>query len=387
MEEQSKKKILIFSLAYYPKLIGGAEIAIKEITDRIHEYDFVMITIRGDHNYVFEKIGNVSVYRVGLQVNPEKFLGKIIFKITKYLYPFLAYKKAKKLHKSYKFITVWSIMANHAGFAALFFKKKFKNVRFLLTLQEGDPISYIKRKVFFVYPWFKQIFKHADYVQAISNYLLNFAKSMGYKGKGNVIGNGVNIKLFSKELEAHERIDVRSKYGFSENDIVLVTASRLVKKNGVSDIISALKILPEEYKLLIIGSGELEEKLKSQISNLELENRAVMIGYIPYETLPKFFKSSDIFIRPSLSEGLGNAFLEAMASGIPVIATAVGGIPDIVSDRKTGIFCEVKNPESISNAVKKLEDAGLRKTVIENAKIQSASFSWEIISQKIKEIL
>lgn len=117
-----------------------------------------------------------------------------------------------------------------------------------------------------------------------------------------------------------------------------MTASRLVKKNGVKDIVEALVFLPKQYKLVVAGQGKLEKSLKSKVTNLKLEDRVIFVGFISHELLPLYLKASDIFVRPSLSEGLGNSFLEAMAAGIPVVGTPVGGIPDFLTDRETGIF-------------------------------------------------
>jgi hypothetical protein len=135
-------KALIFSLAYYPE-VGGAEIAIKEITDRCPEIYFDIITLRfSTEHAAFERIGNVNVYRIDSSKN---------------MYPFKAYSFARELHKTKNYELIWAMMANWAGFAALFFKRKFPKVEFVLSLQEGDPLPYIEKKVRFIYPlWIQE---------------------------------------------------------------------------------------------------------------------------------------------------------------------------------------------------------------------------------------
>src|SRR3989344_9096540 len=104
---QSSKKILIFSIAYIP-FVGGAELAVKEITDRVNDLEFDMITLRFNKNWPkFEKIGNINVYRIS---SPKLF------------FPFAAFLKAIRLNMKRRYCLVWSIMANRAGYAALFFK-------------------------------------------------------------------------------------------------------------------------------------------------------------------------------------------------------------------------------------------------------------------------
>jgi len=76
---------------------------------------------------------------------------------------------------------------------------------------------------------------------------------------------------------------------------------------------------------------------------------------------------ADVFVRPSLSEGLGNVFLEAMAAGLPIIGTPVGGILDFLKDGETGLFCRIKNPKSIAEKIKEiLSDDRLREKLIQN---------------------
>src|SRR3989344_5764661 len=105
-------RVLIFSLAYFPYLVGGAEIAVHEITKRIPDYEWHLIAIRSRESSVKEIICNVTVYRVGFRVSPHSFL----FTVQKYCYPLLATWKGIWLHRTLQFSFVWSIMAAYAGF-------------------------------------------------------------------------------------------------------------------------------------------------------------------------------------------------------------------------------------------------------------------------------
>lgn len=356
------KKIIVFSFSYYP-LVGGAEVAVKEITDRIDDIQFDMITLRFGKDYSkFEKIGNVNVYRIGG--------GKIFF-------PLFACAKACVLHKKNKYDLIWSIMAAYAGFAVLFFKLVHPRAKFLLTLQEGDPIDYIKKKVRFVYPLFKMIFTKADLIQAISRYLANWAKDMGFRGPVEVIPNGVDIQKFK----------VKSEKLKIKEERILITTSRLVKKNGISDVIKAMQYLPENVKFWIIGDGPERKNYELLITDYKLQSRVKFFGFLPHEKIVKYLHQADIFIRPSISEGMGNSFIEAMAAGVPVIATPVGGIPDFLKDRETGLFCEVNNPQSIADKIKiYLENRELREKIIANAQgMVFEKYDWEIIARDMRE--
>ncbi len=378
------KRVLIFSTAYFP-FVGGAEVAVREITDRLgSEYEFDLITAKMKPGLASkERIGNATVYRLGLGISS----------LDKAILPIWGAFKALRLNRRQNYEYFWGIMVTFAslagyianGILGVFGKRKIM----ILTLQEGDSEEHLKqsRGGLINFSW-KFAIKRTDVLTAISNYLLYRGKSFGFSGESYLIPNGVDGKSFEFEVfSGEQRIEMREKLGLTEQDIVLVTTSRLVEKNGVGDVLEALTFLPENIKFLIIGSGSLEASLKLKTNNLQLGGRVIFLGLIPPKDIPKYLKISDIFIRPSLSEGMGNSFIEAMASGIPVIATSVGGIPDFLTDEVTGLFCEVRNPESIAEQVKKyLENPALRaQIVIQAENMVKEKYDWNTIVEMMKE--
>ncbi len=205
----TKRRILIFSLVYYPRFIGGAEVAIKEITDRIspEEIEFDMVTLRIDSSLPrLERVENVNVYRVGWaghQKSPSDPLPWYLH-LNKYVMMMTGYFKAASLYRKNRYDAIWSMMATYNSFAALFFKITHPKVPFILTLQEGDPIPYIKKRALPLYPLFKMIFKRADHIQTISKFLADWAEEMGAKCPVTVVPNAVDYELFSKRGMADE---------------------------------------------------------------------------------------------------------------------------------------------------------------------------------------
>ncbi|HLD27304.1 MAG TPA: glycosyltransferase, partial [Patescibacteria group bacterium] len=299
------KRILIFSTAYLPQ-VGGAEVAVKQITDRSSEFEFDLITARlktGLKSY--ERLGRINVYRLGLGA---AWLDKLILAA-------LGHRLALKLNQKNKYDLAWSIMASYGGFAALKFNRA-AGVKFLLTLQEGDFTKKTERKVALFKKDFRRIFARAAGLQAISNYLADWGRALGFKGEiSRVIPNGVDLPLFTKAYPAEEIAGLRQSFGFPEDSIILVTTSRLAAKNGLEDVIRSLAELPDKFVFYVVGGGRLENKLKNLTVRLNLSARVKFAGSQPYADLPKILKACDIFIRPSLTEGLGNSFLEAMAVG------------------------------------------------------------------------
>ncbi len=342
-----RPRILVFSLAYLP-FVGGAEVAVKEITKRLTGYEFEIIS-----------------------ADIRNFW-------SKYFYPILAYRRAAHQHQEKNYDLIWAIMANQAGMAAALFKRRFQTVPFLLTLQEGDDLNSLAYRARLLLPRLFRVFQRADHIQTISNYLARWARQMGAKCPITVVPNGVDLEKFSTQG--------RPASGWK----TIITTSRLVKKNGIDTLIEAMCFLSDNVQLKIIGAGPEEMSLKQLMSRLNLDNRVKFLGQVATGEILNYLVQADVFVRPSRSEGLGNSFLEAMAAGVPVVGTPVGGIPDFLTDGQTGWFCEVNNPKSVAEKVQFILDPANRdqvEQVISNAKkLVQEKYEWAGIAQKMKEI-
>ena len=379
--KQEKKHILVFSLAFKP-LIGGAEVALFEIARRLTKYHFDIVTLRFSHDHLqkedFEE--NITVWRVGWGGS----------KFDKYTYPFLGLYKALRLSKDRQFILCWSMMANLAGFAALFFKWLNPKIPFVLTLQEGDPKEHIKRRLGVMYLLWKFIFSSADAIQVISNYLGKLAIEEGALVEPKVVPNGVNVELFSQR-NIDEENNLRQKLNINDNDFVVITTSRLVVKNGIDTLIRSAPIIHQKIpnlKLLILGTGPEEKNLRGLAAQLGILTNTMFLGDIEQGKIPTYLHISSVFVRPSRSEGLGNSFLEAMAAGVPIVGTMAGGIPDFLEDGATGLACNVEDENSLAEKVIFLFDNKDKKEkMVENAKsLISKSYEWGPISKSMDGI-
>jgi len=395
------KRILIFSLSYYPH-VGGAEVAIKEITDRINpdEYAFDMITLRFDSALPKrEKIGNVMVHRIGPSVANARVSDRALpwtLTLAKFLFPFTSFFKALSLDHTYVYDIVWAMMANQAAFGALFFKYTHPRTPYFLELQDGRAFSdMITRRPILRFVWwlYERVYLKADSIKVISHFLEREVRGIGYQKEVVVIPNAVDVAKFSGDISPEELAELKARFGKRMGDIFLFTASRLVLSRGVEDTIRALQYLPKHVKLLIAGTGEDQTQLEHIAHEIGVSERVLFAGHIDHKDLPRYYKISDIFVRPSLIEGFGNAFVEAFAAGIPVVATPVGGIPDFLFDPEmnksvepTGIFCEVQKPESVARAVEKyVNDPMLTARIIKNAReLVGQKYDWNIIADSMK---
>ncbi|RJQ14845.1 glycosyltransferase family 1 protein [Candidatus Parcubacteria bacterium] len=371
-QKGEKKRILIVSTAYLP-LIGGAELAVREITDRLGDnYDFSLICARLDSKLPSkERIGSVAIERVGFGSSFDKII-----------LPFAVFLKAFREKRP---DVLWVIMAVQGAFGALFFKIVRPKTKMLLTLQEGDPEELILKKIGIFYPLWRQIFRRADYIQVISRYLKNFAIRHGAVTTIEVIPNGVDFQKI-------KNTSVFKKFKAKKNEALIISTSRLAYKNGMDTLIEAMGILVadghRDLRLAIAGSGPDESKLRDLAKRLKIESFVDFLGLIEPDDVASFLKAGDVFVRPSRAEGLGSSFLEAMAVGLPVIGTRVGGIPDFLEDQKTGLFCKVDDPKDLASKIKLLlSNKKLYENIALGGKnLVDSNYDWSNIAMRMKKI-
>jgi glycosyltransferase involved in cell wall biosynthesis len=381
------KKILIFSLAYYPSNVSGAETAIKDITDRIEPSDieFHLVTLLFDKSAPREElIGHTHVHRVGFG---GAYLSKVLF------VP-LAALKARSLDAKLRFDALW-VMMTYMLFPAMLAKMLGVRAPHILSLQDGDPYE----KVFdrwFIRPvaWILDYgFRTAAIVQVISSYLATWPPRRGYKGVIEIIYDGANPRDLKATIEPAEVERVKRELGKSPSDVYLVNTARLVHQKGSDITIRALKLLPENVKLLLVGGGPDEGMLKALAKELGLESRVIFTGNVDRSVVTLYRQAADIFVGPSRSEGQGHAFNSAMASRLPVVATQEGGLAEFVIGAgdprgpQTAWPVPKDSPEAIATAVKDiLAHPDKAKQVTETARtLMLEKYDWDKIAVQMRE--
>jgi len=165
-----------------------------------------------------------------------------------------------------------------------------------------------------------------------------------------------NLSLIHSAVDA-ERFNVprdRSlleEFGVADRFVAVVTG-RLRKEKGHTHLIDAMKRVAAEvpkFVLLVVGSGSLEGELKEQARAAGLQARVIFTGF--RTDIPQILAAADLFVMPSISEGLGTAILEAGAAGLPIVSTPVGGIPDIIRDGDTGLLASPGDSDALADAL------------------------------------
>jgi glycosyltransferase involved in cell wall biosynthesis len=208
------------------------------------------------------------------------------------------------------------------------------------------------------------------------------------RGDIEIIPMGINPSFFKQSSEVEY---LKKRLGVSRKAILFV--GRLIDWKGIEYLVKAVPQVLKTYpgtKLLLVGSGPQKNRLITLSRSLGITNTVLFIGEVSQEELRKFYSIATVFVLPSIvndkgeTEGLGVVLLEAMACGVPVIGSNIGGIPDIIRDSETGLLAAQKNPCDLAQKITRLfTDEDLKKRIIENGlKLVKENFSWDVIADK-----
>jgi glycosyltransferase involved in cell wall biosynthesis len=234
----------------------------------------------------------------------------------------------------------------------------------------------------------KAVLKEADKIIVVSNATMRYVLGLGADPeKIELLYNGVDLERFKPLTGVKDA--VREKLGVSKNAVVVVTVRRLVYKNGVDTLIDSAKIaIKKNPKLvfLVVGEGPDFAEVKARIEQLGIRSNFRLTGFVSDEDLPLYYNAADFFVLPSKSgEGLPLVVLEAMACGLPVVATKVGGVSEVMME-DYGKIVPPDNPDALAEAV--LEFSHRELSALKNglrAMIEQ-KFSWDKNVEKLVAI-
>lgn len=167
------------------------------------------------------------------------------------------------------------------------------------------------------------------------------------------IYNGIDVEAFRSRVRAVDPTSLRRRHGVGDGPVYL-NASRYVREKSQRDAILAMEELVTEQPeamLFIVGRGPLQEELQSLVDDLGLTDNVRIPGFVMGDELFEYFAASDAFILPSITEGFGIVLVEAMAASLPVVATDIPGVNEIVVDGQTGRLVPPNDPKTLAEAM------------------------------------
>jgi glycosyltransferase involved in cell wall biosynthesis len=264
---------------------------------------------------------------------------------------------------------------------------------------KGEPYSRLNSNEKFMvsFNWFLRIFEEkmlerSNKIIAVSDFtrreLLQYYKVK--EEKIRVIHNGVDVNKFKP---ASDKRKAKEELGLNPEDIAILSVGRLYARKGLFTLIESIPAVVRRFrnaKFIISGKGQSNEmkKLIAHAEKLRTRGNIIFTGYFPDKKLPRLYQAADIFAFSTFYENLPFAVLEALSTGLPVVTTCVGGIPEMIDSGKNGFLVQPFNAKELSDRVlyflehpAEAEEMGFlaRKIVLER-------FDWRFIVKKVLKV-
>lgn len=269
-------------------------------------------------------------------------------------------------------------------------------VRKIVALTHGHEVWWAKL------PLFRHLLRrvarnvdHLTYLGAFTREALAKAIDERDHQKLTALPPGVDTSNFQP---GQKSAALQAKYGVTDKQVILCVG-RLVQRKGQDILIKAMAQIHSRQpnaQLLIAGTGNYEKRLRALAARERVETRVSFLGRVPYEELPELFRLADIFASPTRDrfrglevEGLGIVYLEASASGVPVIAGDSGGSPDAVQQGVTGVVVNGRNVEHVATALNTFLDSPLERQQMgaSGRKWMETQWSWPVIGARFRTLL
>jgi glycosyltransferase involved in cell wall biosynthesis len=220
--------------------------------------------------------------------------------------------------------------------------------------------------------------KRALGILSVSQALANEMIAMGVnKEKIHVIYNGVD----------HQKFQIQHAISKEKNDDYILYVGNLKKEKGVIELLKGFAAISEKHptlKLLYAGPGHLRSEISSQAQYLAISDKVVLLGSVDHSQLPKLISQARVLALPSYNEGVPNVVLEAMACGIPVLVSNVGGIPEVVDEKICGKIISAKSDLAVASGLAYILSKTWDKEKIQQHSLQ---FSWQKNHQQLLQML
>ncbi|MEM3612936.1 MAG: glycosyltransferase family 4 protein [Candidatus Bathyarchaeia archaeon] len=378
-----KLRVLMFSDYFYPHVGGGVEKVVYELSKRLVKMGCDVLVITLGEKCLCYDVDGIKVYRAAgidltklfqMQLSIPKDI-KNILNVTKDFSPDIIHA-----HNIFFTTSLLAVLIKHISHQKLVFSAHLGDVGNLALLGRWKALTAKTYEKIFG----KIILSSSDVVIAVSHAVRQHVISLGAPPKRViVVPNGVDLEEFSMPFNTRKSI---------EPDVIFV--GRLIPNKGLEYLIEAAKILirsgSTKIRFKIVGDGPYRQQLEELVTRYGLSPYFEFLGFVP--KVSEILRNGGIFVRPSLTEGMPLTILEAMASGLPIIATRVSGTAEIVIHNETGILVEPGNVEQLAEAIKYLvesPDEALRLGWNARAFIERhyrEKFSWDAAASNVLSV-
>lgn len=321
--------------------LGGAERQICLLADKFYQrgHDVKIISLNGETTVRPEE-NNIQILNLSLKKNPISFLKVIL--------------GCHKIIQDYQPVVVHSHMFHANIFmrlVALFFKKKYKLICTAHNKNEGGALR------MFTY---RLTDRYADTNTNVSQEALDeFIRIKAFSNThAELVYNGIDIEKFTYNTE--DRFALRQQLKVQNDEFLILAVGRLTAAKDYPNLLNAFKTLPEHYRLIIIGEGELRGDIEKRIHELALTSRITLLGSI--NDVNRYYSACDLFVLASEWEGFGLVVAEAMACKRIAVCTDAGGVKEVIGN--ADFVVPVSNSTALANKILQMSELSAECKVI-----------------------
>jgi glycosyltransferase involved in cell wall biosynthesis len=349
----------------FPPIVDGTAMHMYELSKYQNEkHDLTLIIPR--RGFTDSDLNNIRTVNVNHDLIFSNKLEKIKFHLKAFLNHYKDIREADILH---------CVGDVHDIFIAIFLKPFFK-YKLILSIHAGTSNYFLYRIIIRVF------FPLLDAIYVVSSSIKN---ELDFLPSGVIFvqSSGINYREILKKVTSQD---------LDSNIVNLVSVGRLNIMKAYQDLINAMKYLPDNYKLTIIGDGPEFSSLETLIYDLSLNNRVKLAGNMDRAEIQKILCDYDIFALSSIKlngqeEGTPTAMMEAMAAGLPIVSTNTGGVKELLSSYPRECIVPQKNPNKIALALYHVgQNLNLRKELSEKSLTLSKNKDWLIVSSNITSL-
>jgi glycosyltransferase involved in cell wall biosynthesis len=354
-----------------PPIEGGIENHVHNLARKLGEHCYVSLlsSTRPEGVLTYEKKGNVETFRP--DAPKLSFIANLKAGIE------LAQKNRVNIIHAHTLGRI-SIIATIAG---LVLRRPV-----IVTVHESHFImdmtskkSRLRKQLVYFF-----LLKQAKIVIAPSKELCYYVRNVAGNNRDvREIANGVDIIAFKPAYESHYlKTDLSKTY-------IVLCPRRITPKNGIIYLIEAIpRVVAEKNDVHFVFAGPVRDqdyfnRVQTKVEELNIKKYVTFTGGIPFQEMPRIYAEADLVVIPSLIEAVSLAALEAMASGIPVVATNVGGLPELITNNCNGLLVSPSNSKELAEAILRLlNNPKLARFFVRNAYVTAKDYSWSNVAEK-----
>ena len=257
--------------------------------------------------------------------------------------------------------------------------RKLSKIPYIISLLGCDTYDPIVPIAPCYYPYMGYVMTHADQVITMTHHMKKSAEEQGCRKSITLIPHGSTMR------DKKGVISLREKHQIGAEKRIVVSIQRLAARKGMHYLIQAIPAVidkMDDVHFIIGGTGEEEQMLHEKARELEVDQYITWTGFIPDEELPSYYEQADLFALPTLYEGFGIVYVDALSKGVPIVTTAQGGALDIITD-EVGILVPLADSQAMGDAIiDALGKEWSKETIIEYAK----KYNWDPIVEQYETI-